>query len=86
MKQNNEYEQILSELEQEHIRVQFQAISHLIVHWKMLVLAGRFRVWSEFIGQIPRLFLAIPGSLTGRAPTGNLGSTKMGIFEVKKEK
>lgn len=80
------YEELLSKLEQEHVRVQFQAIPHFIVHWKMIALAFRFKVWSEFIGQIPRLILAIPGSMTGKAPRGNLGSTKMGIFEVMKDK
>jgi len=83
---NSDYENLLSELEQEHVSVQFEALPHFMVHWKMLVLALRFRVWSEFIGQIPRLILAIPGSITGKAPRGNLGSTKMGIFEVMKDK
>lgn len=58
---------------------------HFSVHWKMFELAIEFRVWKEFLGQIPRLFLAVPGSLLGKAPKGNVGSTKMGIFEVKKD-
>lgn len=79
-----DYNGALKILEDEHVRVQFLAIPHFMVHWKMLKLALKFRQWTEFLGQIPRLILAIPGSLTGRAPKGNVGSTKMGIFEVKK--
>ncbi len=74
----------LNVLEEEHVRVQFNSIPHLVNHWKMLKLAWEYKVWDEVLGQIPRLILAIPGSLTGRAPKGNVGSTKMGIFEVKK--
>jgi len=78
------YESDLKLLEDEHVRIQLKAIPHFIVHWKMLMLALKFKQWNEFLGQIPRLILAIPGSLTGKAPKGNIGSTKMGIFEVKK--
>lgn len=85
MKPIKVYEEELSLLEQEHVRVQFLAIPHFLVHWKMFVLAFQFRVWPEFFGQVPRMILAIPGSLTGKAPRGNLGSTKMGIFEVRKD-
>ncbi len=81
---NPDYIKSLTLLEEEHVRVQLQAWPHFNNHWKMLKLALKFRVWDEFIGQIPRLILAIPGSLTGKAPKGNVGSTRMGIFEVKK--
>lgn len=72
-------------LEEAHILSQPYAIEHFYVHWKMFILALRFRVWKELIGQVPRLLLAIPGSLTGKAPKGNVGSTRMGIFEVRKD-
>lgn len=78
------YESELTKLEQEHLEFQSQAWKHTYVHWRMFRLAFRFRVWKEVLGQIPRLILAAPGSLTGKAPKGNLGSTKMGIFEERK--
>lgn len=79
----NEYEKELILLEEEHLIAQPSALPHVYVHWKMLLLALKFRNWSEFMGQIPRLFLAAPGSLLGMAPRGNVGSTKMGIFEER---
>lgn len=77
------YEPALKLLEEEHLRIQLEALPHFYNHWKMLLLAFKYRNWHEFLGQIPRLLLAIPGSITGKAPRGNVGSTKMGIFEEK---
>ncbi len=70
-------------LEKEHLLFQLKSIRHFHVHWKMLRLALKYKNWNEFWGQIPRLILAIPGSLTGKAPRGNVGSTRMGIFEER---
>lgn len=78
-----DYEVALSILEEAHLISQPHAIPHTQVHWEMFCLALRFRNWKEVLGQIPRLFLAAPGSLLGKAPRGNLGSTKMGIFEER---
>lgn len=78
------YEEALSFLEEAHLIAQPKSWPHFYVHLKMLQLSFHFKKWNEFLGQIPRLFLAIPGSLTGQAPTGNVGSTKMGIFEERK--
>lgn len=78
------YEQRLTLLEDAHILSQPYAYPHLIVHWEMFKLALTFSEWREVMGQIPRLILAMPGSWLGKAPKGNVGSTKMGIFEVKK--
>ena len=77
------YEEALAELENEHLEYQSKASLHTHVHWKMFLLALRFKNWNEALGQIPRLILAAPGSLLGKAPKGNVGSTKMGIFEKK---
>lgn len=82
---NLDYESSLSELEKNHLLYQPYAIKHFVVHWQMLKLALKYGVTREVLGQIPRLILAIPGSLLGLAPKGNLGSTKMGIFEVAKK-
>ena len=78
------YEEALVVLETEHINSQSRAWPHTYVHWKILLLAFEFRNWHEVSGQIPRLFLAAPGSLLGRAPRGNVGTTKMGIFEERR--
>lgn len=77
------YDSALTLLEEAHLLAQPFAGPHFYVHWKMFLLAFEFRKWNEFMGQIPRLFLAIPGSLLGKAPKGNVGSTKMGIFEIR---
>ena len=78
------FEARLAILENAHLISQPYALPHLLVHWEMLKLALAFKQWREFVGQIPRLFLAMPGSWLGKAPNGNIGSTKMGIFEEKK--
>lgn len=70
-------------LEQAHLKSQPFAIPHFIVHFEMFKLALHFKQWKEVMGQIPRLILAMPGSWLGKAPKGNVGSTKMGIFEEK---
>lgn len=44
------------------------------VHWKI----------GEILGQIPRIILAIPGSLTGLAPKGNTGGSNVGSFTPMK--
>lgn len=79
-----DYHQAMAHLEEAHILSQPHAWPHFYVHWKMFSLAYEFSQRKEYLGQIPRLILAIPGSLTGRAPKGNVGSTRMGIFEEKK--
>ncbi len=82
-KRSGNYEMALSLLEEAHLLAQPHSWPHFYVHWKMLSLAFAFRNWNEFLGQLQRLALAIPGSLTGKAPRGNVGSTKMGIFEER---
>lgn len=80
------YDERLGILEEAHLLSQPYALPHFKVHWEMFKLALVFRVWGEFYGQIPRLLLAMPGSWLGKAPKGNVGSTKMGIFEVRVSK
>lgn len=79
----SDYDKRLGLLEKAHLISQAYAVDHLIVHWHMFLLAIEFKNVREFFGQIPRLFLAMPGSWFGRAPKGNIGSTKMGIFEER---
>lgn len=77
------YDERLLLLEDAHLISQPFAIAHIYVHWEMFKLALKWKQWNEAIGQIPRLLLAMPGSWLGKAPRGNVGSTKMGIFEEK---
>ncbi len=77
------YAPALECLERAHLVFQPRAWAHLVIHWEMFKLALHFRQWPEVVGQVPRLMLAMPGSWLGRAPKGNVGSTRMGIFEEK---
>ncbi len=67
-------------LERAHILSQAHAWPHIRVHWTMFTFAWRTHNWREWLGQIPRLILAGPGSLVGRAPWGNTGGANVGIF------
>ncbi|MDY7229876.1 DUF3703 domain-containing protein [Hyalangium rubrum] len=69
-------------LERAHILSQAHAWPHVRVHCAMFTFAWRRRDWREWLGQFPRLLLAGPGSLLGRAPQGNTGGTSVGIFTL----
>ena len=60
-------------LERAHILSQPKAVLHIRTHVAMLVAAVRRRDRREVVGQLMRLVLAGPGSLTGRYPVGNTG-------------
>ena len=85
-KVQDSYEIRLTLLEKAHLIAQHLALPHFLVHLEMFKLALRFQQWREFFGQIPRLLLAMPGSWLGKTPKGNVGSTKMGIFEENKSR
>lgn len=67
-------------LERAHVLSQAHAWPHVSVHLRMAGFAFRQRDLAEFLGQIPRVLLAGPGSWTGRAPRGNTGGADVGIF------
>lgn len=67
-------------IERAHILGQYFSGPHLLTHYLMLKIAWRTRDWREMLAQIPRLLLAVPGSLTGKAPLGNSGRSTIGIF------
>jgi hypothetical protein len=67
-------------LERAHILSQAWAISHAGVHARMLVHAVRQRDRHEAIGQVVRLIVAAPGSLSGRYPLGNTGRSSVGLM------
>lgn len=69
-------------LERAHIVSQPWAWPHTRVHLHMLKVAVRQRDQRELVGQIIRIVVAGPGSLTGRYPLGNTGRTTMGLAEV----
>ncbi|MGE2834879.1 DUF3703 domain-containing protein [Mycobacterium sp. SMC-4] len=66
-------------LERAHIVSQPDAWLHTCNHVAMLTLAVRQRDRREALGQVVRIFLAAPGSLTGRYPAGNTGRTAAGL-------
>jgi hypothetical protein len=66
-------ERVWALLEEAHILSQPAAWWHVRVHAAMLAEAWRERDAFEFRGQVLRLVVAGPGSLTGRYPVGNSG-------------
>lgn len=68
-------------LERAHILGQYQATRHFHVHVLMMIFSLRHFQILEFLGQIPRIILSIPGSITGLAPKGNTGGSNVGIFQ-----
>jgi hypothetical protein len=68
-------------LERAHILSQPMAGAHLRTHVAMLGSAVRRRDVHEFFGQLFRLVVAGPGSLTGRYPVGNTGGANVSAFK-----
>jgi hypothetical protein len=60
-------------LEEAHVLSQPWAWPHVKVHAAMLALGWRTRDRREVSGQLLRIVVAGPGSLTGRYPEGNTG-------------
>lgn len=60
-------------LEAAHVLSQPWAWPHIKVHAAMLALGWRTRDRREVRGQLLRIVVAGPGSLTGRYPEGNTG-------------
>jgi len=68
-------------LERAHILSQPMAWPHVSNHAAMLAAALRRRDGRELVGQLLRLLLAAPGSLTGRYPLGNTGGADVSAFK-----
>lgn len=64
-------------LEVAHILSQPWWRPHVRVHWLMLRLAVRTRDRHEIVGQLLRVVVAGPGSVTGRYPVGNTGRSNV---------
>jgi hypothetical protein len=67
-------------LERAHILSQPMAWPHLVTHAGMLGAAWRRHDPREVAGQLLRLLLAAPGSVTGRYPVGNTGGADVSAF------
>ena len=67
-------------LERAHVMSQPFAVAHVQVHLAMIAVAWRRRDQREVLGQVPRVLLAGPASLLGRAPRGNTGGSNVGIL------
>jgi Protein of unknown function (DUF3703) len=68
-------------LERAHILSQPTAGAHVRTHVAMLGSAVRRRDLREAGGQVFRLIVAGPGSLTGRYPVGNTGGADVSAFK-----
>ena len=67
-------------LERAHIISQPLAARHVRTHLTMLRVALANADVREAVGQLFRVVVAGPGSLTGRYPAGNTGGTNVGAF------
>lgn len=79
--QSGEVSESWKALEEAHILSQRWASTHVRVHWAMLGLARRSSDRSEAVGQLSRLLLAAPGSLSRRYPIGNTGRAHVSAFK-----
>lgn len=64
-------------LERAHILSQPMAVAHVRTHVAMLRVAVRRRDLREVVGQLLRVAVAGPGSVTGRYPVGNTGGANV---------
>lgn len=69
-------------LQYAHIVSQPSAKLHLKVHLHMLSFAFRSANRNEIFGQLIRLLIAVPGSLSGKYPKGNPGTSDISMFAV----
>jgi Protein of unknown function (DUF3703) len=67
-------------LERAHILSQPMAGRHVRTHLAMLAAGWRRRDMHEITGQLMRLVVAGPGSVTGRYPAGNTGGADVSAF------
>src|SRR5262245_36600195 len=67
-------------LERAHLLSQPLAGLHLRTHSAMLGVSVRRRDGREVVGQLLRLLLAVPGSISGRYPVGNTGGADVSAF------
>src|SRR4051812_45236572 len=67
-------------LERAHILSQPMAGPHVRTHVAMFTTALRRRDRHELVGQLFRMIVAAPGSMTGKYPVGNTGGADVSAF------
>ena len=67
-------------LERAHILSQPMAGPHVRTHVAMVTTALRRRDRHELVGQLFRIIVAAPGSITGKYPVGNTGGADVSAF------
>jgi hypothetical protein len=67
-------------LERAHILSQPMAGAHVRTHVAMFGAALRRRDRHELVGQLFRVIVAAPGSVTGKYPVGNTGGADVSAF------
>ena len=72
-----DFDRCWSLLEDAHVLSQPWAWLHVRVHGSMFVAAIVQRDGREVRGQLSRIAVAAPGSLSGRYPTGNTGRARV---------
>jgi hypothetical protein len=72
-----DFDRCWSLLEDAHVLSQPWAWLHVRVHGSMFVIAVVQRDVREVRGQLSRIAVAGPGSLSGRYPTGNTGRARV---------
>ncbi len=72
-----DYDRCWALLEDAHVLSQPWALMHVRVHGSMFVTAIVQRDVREVRGQLSRIAVAGPGSLSGRYPTGNTGRARV---------
>ena len=72
-----DYDRCWALLEDAHVLSQPWARMHMRVHGSMFVTAVVQRDVREVRGQLSRIAVAGPGSLSGRYPTGNTGRARV---------
>jgi hypothetical protein len=68
-------------LERAHILSQPLAATHVRTHLAMFGAAFRHHDVHEALGQVFRMLVAAPGSVTGKYPVGNTGGADVSAFE-----
>ena len=77
-----DFDRCWSLLEDAHVLSQPWAWVHVRVHGSMFVAAMVQRDVREVRGQLSRIAVAGPGSLSGRYPTGNTGRARVPATQV----
>ena len=67
-------------LERAHILSQPMPGAHVRTHLAMLTVALRRHDRRELVGQLFRIVVAAPGSITGKYPVGNTGGADVSAF------